>query len=335
MNTGQTWQISYGDGSTASGNVYFDIVKVGATTVTSQAVELAQTISPQFEADVDNDGILGLAMDSLNQVYPDLVRTFFSNAIPTLASPLFTANLKKGKPGNFNFGYINKSEYTGSITYVPITTVNGFWEFNSSGYAIGNSAFVSASIDGIADTGTTVVYLPPAIVSAYYTKVSGAKYVSTQGGYTFPCSATTPSLTLGIGSYKTVIPGSYLNYAPATPTSKPYLEELIYDDLTFFQPASVASSGIQALDSLFLEIFSSNHNLLFSICLTHHGSVSLPNPLETATRSQINIGNPRIDTCSSLHFSHMSTVHSIISSIALPYLAKQAIMSFEPQFGDK
>lgn len=32
-------------------------------------------------------------------------------------------------------------------------------------------------------------------------------------GYTFPCSATLPPLTLGLGVYQAVVPGEYLNYA--------------------------------------------------------------------------------------------------------------------------
>ena len=42
---------------------------------------------------------------------------------------------------------------------------------------------------------------------------------SSQGGYIFPCSATLPDLTLGVGSYHAVVPGEYLNYAPATGSS--------------------------------------------------------------------------------------------------------------------
>lgn len=212
--SGYTWSISYGDGSGASGNVYTDTVKVGATTVTGQAVEAAQSISAQFQQDTDNDGLLGLAFDSINTVKPNKQKTFFSNAKPTLDAPLFTANLKKGAPGTYDFGYIDTSKYTGSITYVPVNTANGFWEFTSNGYAVGSGAFTSESIDSIADTGTTLLYLPTDVVSAYYAKVSGAKYNSNQGGYTYPCSSTLPSITLGIGSYKAVVPGSYINYAP-------------------------------------------------------------------------------------------------------------------------
>ena len=160
IESGETWDISYGDGSGASGNIYADTVKIGAVTVTSQAVECATSISTQFVDDTDNDGLVGLAFDSINTASPNQVQTFVGNALSSLASPLFTANLKKGKAGNYNFGYIDSSEYTGAITYVPVKTSNGFWEFTGSGYAVGSAGFVSSSTDAIADTGTTLLYLP-------------------------------------------------------------------------------------------------------------------------------------------------------------------------------
>ncbi|KAI4164493.1 MAG: hypothetical protein LQ342_001806 [Letrouitia transgressa] len=219
IKSGYTWKIQYGDGSGASGNVYTDTVKVGTTTVTNQAVELAQQISAQFQQDIDNDGLLGLAFDSINTVQPTKQKTFFSNAKPSLSAPLFTANLKKGKPGSYTFGYIDAAQHSGAITYVPVNSANGFWEFTSNGYAVGSGSFVSTSIDSIADTGTTLLYLPQSVVTAYYSKVSGARYDSSQGGYTFACSATLPSITLGIGSYRAVVPGSYVNYAPVSSTT--------------------------------------------------------------------------------------------------------------------
>ena len=161
IESGETWSISYGDGSGAAGNIYADTVKIGAVTVTSQAVECATSISSQFVSDTDNDGLVGLAFDSINTASPNKVQTFVGDAITQgLAAPLFTANLKKGKAGNYNFGYIDTSEYTGAVTYVPVNTANGFWEFTGDGYAVGTGAFVSSSADAIADTGTTLLYLP-------------------------------------------------------------------------------------------------------------------------------------------------------------------------------
>jgi aspergillopepsin I len=109
-----------------------------------------------------------------------------------------------------------------------VNKANGFWEFTGAGYAVGSDAFVTSPIDAIADTGTTLLLMDNSVVSAYYAQVSGAAYDSTQGGYTFPCSATLPSFTLGIGSYKAVIPGTYMNYAPATGSCKsPFLHSCL------------------------------------------------------------------------------------------------------------
>ncbi|KAG2171163.1 hypothetical protein JADG_010902 [Aureobasidium aubasidani] len=216
--TGESWRISYGDGSGASGQVYADKVVVGGVTATSQAVEAATSISAQFQQDTDNDGLLGLAFSSINTVSPDQQTTFFDSVKSTLARKLFTVDLKKGGPGSYDFGYIDTSKYTGAITYVPVNTANGFWQFTTTGYSIGSGATVSSSYSAIADTGTTLMLLPDAIVNAYYAKVSGAKYDDTQGGYIFSCSATLPSFSAVIGGKKFVVPGSYINYAQVTST---------------------------------------------------------------------------------------------------------------------
>jgi hypothetical protein len=92
--------------------------------------------------------------------------------------------------------------------------------FISSGYAIGSASFQSTSIQGIADTGTTLLLLPDSVVTAYYEQVSGAKYDSSQGGYVFPCSITLPNFVVGIGSTRITIPGKYINYAPIDSTGR-------------------------------------------------------------------------------------------------------------------
>lgn len=214
--SGETWSISYGDGSSASGNVYTDVVNVGGTSVTGQAVELAKTISSEFAQD-QSDGLLGLAFSSINTVTPNQQRTFFANAEASLAAPLFTADLKKGAPGSYNFGYVDAGAYTGDITYTAVDNSQGFWGFTSSGYAVGSgSAVVSESIPAIADTGTSLLLLPDDLVAAYYAQVSGSSNSQSDGGYIFACDAALPDLTLRIEGYAAVVPGAYMNYAPAS-----------------------------------------------------------------------------------------------------------------------
>lgn len=101
---GYTWNITYGDGSGASGTVYADKVVVGGVTATTQAVEAATSVSSQFTQDTDNDGLLGLAFSSINTVQPQQQNTFFDTVKSSLAKQLFTADLKKGQAGSYDFG---------------------------------------------------------------------------------------------------------------------------------------------------------------------------------------------------------------------------------------
>lgn len=216
--SGQAWDISYGDGSGAKGVVYADKVAVGSVTATSQAVEAATSVSSSFLSDTNSDGLLGLAFPNINTVRPNSQTTFFDSVKSSLAQPLFTVDLKKGEAGSYDFGFIDSSKYTGDITYVNVNSASGFWQFTADGYAIGSSGVVSSSMTTIADTGTTLMYLPQAVVNAYYASISGAAYASNQGGYVFPCSTTPPDFAVVIGGSAFTVPGSYMNYARITST---------------------------------------------------------------------------------------------------------------------
>ena len=217
--SGSTWSISYGDGSSASGNVYTDKVTIGSVSVAKQAVEAATQASSEFTQDAGVDGLVGLAFSSINTVSPSPVNTFFDNLSPTLAKPLFCANLKYQAAGSYDFGFIDTTQFTGSPTYVSVDNSQGFWQFEASGYSVGGSKKkTSESLTGIADTGTTLIYVPDDVVSAYYAKVQGAQNDSNQGGYDFPCSATLPDFSITIGGKAHTVPGKYINYAPVDST---------------------------------------------------------------------------------------------------------------------
>ncbi|CAI7593379.1 unnamed protein product [Penicillium glandicola] len=213
--SGATWSISYGDGSSASGDVYKDSVTVGGVTASAQAVEAAQKISSQFLADKDNDGLLGLAFSSLNTVSPTPQKTFFDNVKADLDSPLFAVTLKHDAPGTYDFGFIDEDKFTGTVTYADVDDSEGWWTFTADSYKVGTGA-AGSSITGIADTGTTLLLVDSSVVTAYYKQVSGATNSNTYGGYVFPCTATLPSFTVTINGYNAVVPGDYINYAPVT-----------------------------------------------------------------------------------------------------------------------
>ncbi|KAM0334496.1 hypothetical protein ACHAQA_001525 [Verticillium albo-atrum] len=214
LQDGLSWRITYGDGSGASGLVYNDRVALGATSFAAQSVETASQVSSSFTRDSFASGILGLGFGRGNTVKPAAVKTYFENVMPSLASPVFTSNLQAGGPGNYNFGFVSRREYSGRIGYTPVSRRNPYWEIKVDGTQIGDNTFNrTTTLDRvIVDTGTTLLLLPDEHVDAYYDEVEGARFSPSWAAYLFPCDAELPDWTFGLGSYRGKVPGRYIRY---------------------------------------------------------------------------------------------------------------------------
>ncbi|MCJ1428718.1 Type I transmembrane sorting receptor [Sticta canariensis] len=186
---------------------------VGDIVVNNQTIGVAKEVTSNFLQTDVLEGILGL---SFNQDSMGIFKytPFWDNIKSTLSAPLFTADLKKGKPGSYDFGFIDDSKYTGNITYVSVDTSQGFWTFTIKGYAIGGEILNPITVNVIADTGTTLILLPEQMVKAYCAGVPIAFYNSTEAKYSFPCRTTLPSITFDIGNYNAVVPGHFMNFRP-------------------------------------------------------------------------------------------------------------------------
>jgi hypothetical protein len=219
---GASFDISYGDGSGAAGNVGTDTVDIGGATVTGQAIEMATDVSDSFVQDINSNGLVGLAFSKINTVKPQKQKTFFDNAMPTLAEPVFTADLRQDEVGAYEFGKIDTARFTGDLTWAPIDPSNGFWEFTSTKFSVGNGKALNA-IGGtaIADTGTTLMLVNAAVVNAYYSQVEGAVNNEQVGGITFPCDSVLPDLNVDVGgTYTATIQGKFINFAQVNANSK-------------------------------------------------------------------------------------------------------------------
>ncbi|ODA83683.1 hypothetical protein RJ55_02198 [Drechmeria coniospora] len=217
MIQGQNFSIRYGDGSAATGVVGTDVVNVGGAEFQAQPIELATAVTRTFVEDQNNDGLMGLAFSNLNTVKPQRQKTFFENVRATLSEPLFTADLRNNSTGAYTFGVIDASKFNGSLTWIPVNTTRGFWQFSSERFAVGGEPSQNASSGGqaIADTGTTLILADPNIVQGYYSRVPGARNSDNAGGVTVPCNAKLPDLDLDIGGlYMARVSGANINFAP-------------------------------------------------------------------------------------------------------------------------
>ena len=198
--------------SGASGVVYADKVVIGKVTATIQAIEAATSVSSSFVTGIQ-DGIVGLGFEVGNTCSPDYCYTFMQQVAPTLPLPVFTATLKHNAPGEYDFGFIDTTKYTGALTYNGLTGNLGgsYWEFALGGYSIGSGARVAHATTAIADTGTSLLITDQAIVNAYYAGVTGAAYNTTQGGVIFPCTSTSKlkDLSYYINGTKHTMPAAY------------------------------------------------------------------------------------------------------------------------------
>ncbi len=214
---GAQFTIRYGDGSGAEGNVGTDVVDVGGAVAPQQAVEMATAVTDTFVKDANNGGLMGLAFGSINAVKPQKQKTFFENVMPSLQEPLFTADLRAGAAGAYEFGRVDTSKFTGQMAWIPVNTTKGFWQFTSEKFAVNGGPAQKATAGGqaIADTGTTLLLADPAIVEGYYAQVPQAQNSQQMGGFVVPCNAKLPDLDLDIGgAYMARIKGADINFAP-------------------------------------------------------------------------------------------------------------------------
>lgn len=233
MMQGATFSISYGDGSGAAGNVGTDTVNIGGATVTAQAVEMATAVSSSFVQDANNNGLVGLAYSKLNTVKPQQQKTFFDNVMPSLAMPVFTADLRKAAAGSYEFGNIDATKFNGTMAWIPVNTTQGFWQFSSTKFAVGTGAAQAGNPIGqaIADTGTTLIIADPTVVNGYYSQIPSAQNNAQAGGITVDCNAVLPDLMLDIGgNYMARVKGSDINFAQVQGNSKFYILSILQQE---------------------------------------------------------------------------------------------------------
>jgi len=205
--SGATFNASYADGSSGSGDVYTDNVNIGKVSVAGMEIGHAKTATSWF-VQGQGDGMMGLGPGTPT-IKPGPAKTFMDTLAAQGGQKLFAVNLHKDAPGTYDFGMTDASKYTGPIAYTAANIKSGYWLIETDD-----------KIPAIIDTGTTVTVLPKSVASAYWAQVKSAK--SSVAGthnseliWDYDCTETLPDYSLKVGGQTVKVPGHVINMGPS------------------------------------------------------------------------------------------------------------------------
>ncbi|XP_053461253.1 cathepsin E [Nycticebus coucang] len=159
---GKHFSIKYGTGS-CSGIIGADRVSVGGLTVANQQLgEVLEEPDMVFDH-VEFDGIMGLAYPSLAEkgVTPVFDNMISQNLVDLpIFSIYMSSNQKGGKGSELIFGGYDRSHFSGSLNWVPVSKKE-YWQITVDNIRVGRSVMLcSKGCQAVVDTGTSSITGP-------------------------------------------------------------------------------------------------------------------------------------------------------------------------------
>jgi phytepsin len=112
---------------------------------------------------------MGLAFESISV---DHVTPVWNNMISQglVSEPVFAFYLNTNTGGELVLGGYDQAHFTGPITWAPLTNKT-YWEFQVTSMSVGGSYTFAQNVRAIADTGTSLIAGPSAVVKALNAKI--------------------------------------------------------------------------------------------------------------------------------------------------------------------
>jgi hypothetical protein len=197
---GSYFNISYVDGSGATGDYVSDSFTLGSTSLSRLQFGVGYTSSSA-------EGILGIGYE-VNEVQVGRAGLEKYNNLPgqlvadgSIASPAYSLWLNDldASTGSILFGGIDTEKFEGELATLPIQAQGGiFSEFlvTLTSVSLGGTVIASNQAQAVLlDTGSSLTYLPDQITEAIFEQV-GAQYDSTEQTAFVPCSIASNTSTL-------------------------------------------------------------------------------------------------------------------------------------------
>ncbi|KAI0476760.1 aspartic-type endopeptidase [Xylaria cf. heliscus] len=219
---GDWFNISYVDGSGASGDYVSDTITIGGTTLDQLQFGIGYSSS-------SSQGILGIGYP-INEVqvgragkdaYDNLPAAMVTTGKISRNAYSLWLNDLDASTGSILFGGIDTEQYTGTLQTLPIQANRGVYsEFliTMTSLELGGQTIADdQALAVLLDSGSSLTYLPNEMVELIYEQVS-AQYDSSAGAAYVPCALESNTSTL--------------DFTFSTPTISVAMGELVLDLVT-------------------------------------------------------------------------------------------------------
>jgi len=172
---GTTFTLSYGDGSTVSGEQYTDTVAVAGLTATEQTLGAASQYSSGFESsNFPADGLMGMGFQSIS-VYnaPPVFQSLIASG--QTDSPVFAMKLVSSG-SELTLGGLDSSIYKGSVTYIPVSQ-EGYWQSTFDSLNVGGQSVVGSTACIVDSVRRHYSLLTPLFLTFFYRELPSSSAI--------------------------------------------------------------------------------------------------------------------------------------------------------------
>jgi len=182
---GKEFHIQYGRGH-LTGFLSADTLSFGGVAVSNQTFAEGVEV-PFIPFGLGHfDGILGLGFPSIavDSVVPPVQNMIQQNLISEGVFAFYLPS-ESGQKGELSLGEIDKTKYSGALTWVPLTRQT-YWQIGLDNVIVAGVSVAQNVLQGIVDTGTSLMVGPVAAVKQL-AAIVGAKKMILTGEYTVEC----------------------------------------------------------------------------------------------------------------------------------------------------
>jgi len=232
---GSQFNISYIDGSGATGDYVTDTMTISGATIKNLQFGVGYNTTA--------DGILGIGYQ-INEVqvgrlkqaaYANVPVALVEQSIISSAAYSLWLNDLSASTGSILFGGVDTARFSGVLATLPVEKFNGVntaFFITLTGLSLAGTSIAAKQAQAVLlDSGSSLTYLPNAMTSAIYDSV-GAQYDSTQGAAFVPCSLRGNTSTL--------------DFTFTAPTIKVPMDEMVLDLTSATGQPVTFANGVQA-----------------------------------------------------------------------------------------